>query len=464
MFIWLLFLIPALAYAQNGVIKGIVTDGKSNEPLPGAYVQLDGVGKGSNTDAFGNYQLNNLNAGTYKVKVKYVGFTEFEKEITVTTGQILSLNIGLAVSTANLNTVNIYGKLNASNESSSRQSEKNASNITNVISARAMERSPDINAANALSRVSAVTIQRNSGSDEAFAIVRGLEPRYNNTLINGVKVTSPDPISRFISLSIVPSELLDRIEVSKSLTPEMEGDAIGGTVNLVFKDAPDHQYFKADGSLGYSAIFFNRKYDSFKTGDIQSNSPAQRNPPGYVAQPGDFSRSNLDFTKKTAPVTSLASVTYGRRFLDNKLGFIIADSYQNQFYGTNSQFNIAIPDTRAGGGYRPVLSDIANRTYSTQQLNNGLSAHLDYAFDDKNKINLSNVFLYTYIAQARLSIDTSIIGGNGGRVGPGTGTVFNDNRSYIQKQYVENLKLDGKHILSKHFQFDWGRYFFRCNG
>ena len=70
----------------------------------------------------------------------------------------------------------------------------------------------------------------------------------------------------------------------------------------------------------------------------------------------------------------------------------------------------------------------------------------------KNQINLSNVFLYTYIAQARLSIDTSIIGGNGGRVGPGTGTVYDDNRSYIQHQYVENLKAGRKaHVLSKHF-------------
>ena len=73
-----------------------------------------------------------------------------------------------------------------------------ANNITNVLSAQAMQRSPDINAANALQRVSAVTIQRNSGSDEAFAIIRGLEPRYNNTLINGVKVTSPPYPSIFL--------------------------------------------------------------------------------------------------------------------------------------------------------------------------------------------------------------------------------------------------------------------------
>lgn len=447
------FLLTCYATAQNVSIKGKVTDAKSNEPLPAAYVHLDGTKKGSSTDAFGDFEISNVAPGQYKAEVKYVGFKEFEQNITVVAGQPLIVNIAMTPASKNLETVNVYGKLEQSNESSSRQSEKNANNITNVLSARAIERSPDLNAATAITRISAVTLQRNSGSDEAYAIIRGLEPRYNNTLINGVKVTSPDPVSRFVPLNIVPSDLLDRIEVSKSLTPEMEGDATGGTVNLVFKDAPDHEYLKIGGSIGYSAIFFNRKYDDFNQGAVLRQSPTDRFGPNYAAPAGYFTRPNLDFTKKTAPPTTLGDITYGRRFFNDKLGLIVSESYQNQYYGTNSQFNIAIFDPKNNN--KPVLSDIANRTYSTQQINNGLSAHLDYKIDDKNKISLDNVFLYTYIAQARLSIDTSIIGGNGGRVGPGTGTVYNDNRSDIQNQYVENLKLSGKHIIAKHFQFDW---------
>ena len=443
----------SFAFAQDAVLKGKISDAANNEALPGAYIHFDGLNKGTITDAFGNFEFDRLSPGEYKIKVKYVGFEEYEKEINITAGQVFVLNIPLAERKSELNAVNVYGKLNESNESSSRQSEKNANNITNVLSARAMERSPDLNAATAITRVSAVTLQRNSGSDEAYAIIRGLEPRYNNSLINGVKVTSPDPVSRFVSLNIIPSDLLDRIEVSKTLTPEMEGDAIGGTVNLVFKDAPDVEYFKADASLGYSGIFFNRKYDNFDQGAVQRKSPTDRFGNTYLAPAGYFSRPNLDFTKKTAPPTSLASFTYGRRFFNNKLGFIVSDSYQNQYYGTNSEFNIAIFDPKNNN--KPVISDVANRTYSTQQLNNGLSAHLDYKFDDKNKISLDNVFLYTYLAQARLSIDTSIIGGNGGRVGPGTGTVYNDNRSYLENQYVENLKFSGKHVIAKHFEFDW---------
>jgi len=445
----------SIASAQNAIIKGQVTDEKTKEPLAGAYVHFDNKNGGAITDAFGQFSITKIPAGIYEIKISYVGYKEFKKQVELIENKTTNITISLEEKAASLQNVTVFGKASEETETSSRHSEKNANNITNVLSAQAMQRSPNINAANALQRVSAVTLQRNSGSDEAYAIIRGLEPRYNNTLINGIKVTSPDPVSRFVSLSIVPSDLLDKIEVSKTLTPEMEGDAIGGTINLIFKDAPEFEIFKANGSVGYSSIFFNRKYDGFDHGAVQTKSVSERFGPAYTANQGNFSRANLDFTQKNAPITSLVGFTYGRRFFKNKLGLIISDSYQNQYYGTNSQFNIAQLDTRAGKDYQPVISDVANRTYSTQQLNNGLSGHLDYRFNDKNKVSLDNVFLYTYIAQTRLSVDTSILGGNGGRVGPGTGSVFNDNRSSLQSQFVENLKLSGRHVLANHFLFDW---------
>ncbi|MET4082621.1 outer membrane receptor protein involved in Fe transport [Pedobacter sp. UYP30] len=440
---------------QTLVLKGKIYDAKTKEPLAGAYIHFDDLQLGALTDAFGDYSFKGLIPGKYKVKVKYVGYKEFEKEIELSSNASPILNVAMEDNSKKLGGVTIYSKVDAESDLSSRQGEKNALNIKNIISAQAMTRSPDINAANALQRVSALTLQRSTGSDAAYAIIRGLEPRYNNTLINGVKVASPDPVSRSISLSIVPSDLLQRIEVSKSLTPDMEGDAIGGTVNLVFKDAPNYEYFKASASAGYNALFINRDYNTFNQGAVQRKSVSEQFGTDYKASPGSFSRPNLSFGSKTAPITSLASFTYGRRVLNQKLGFIISDSYQNQFYGSNSQFNIAQLDTRPGKGFQPIISDIANRTYSTQQLNNGLSAHLDYKFDDKNKVALDNIFLYTQLNQTRLSIDTSIVGGNGGRLGPGTGAVFNDNRSSINNQYAENLKLSGEHLLSQHFKVDW---------
>ena len=450
--VFIIIFITHLGFAQT-VLKGKVFDNNSNNGLTGAFVYLKNTSFKTTAGNNGFFEFRNIPSGTFDVVAEYVGFTSISKKAEVKQGNTTELNLGLTGQSQKLENVTVFGKLNKENESSSRISEKNANNITNVISARAMERSPDVNAANVLQRMSGVTLQKNSGADEAYSIIRGMEPRYNNTLINSVKISSPDEKARFVSLNIVPSDLLQRIEVSKSLLPEMEGDAIGGTINLIMKDAPDSMVFKAIGSIGYSNIFFNRKYDNFSKSDIQSKSVSERMGSSHAAEPNDFSRSNLDFKKQAALPTGIIGFTYGKRFLKNKLGLLISDNFQNQYYGSNSQFNIVAPDN--ANNFKPGITDVANRTSSTQQLNNGLTAHFDYNINEYNKIIINNVFLYTYLAQARLSIDTSITGGNGGRIGPGTGSVFNNNRSFTNKQYLENLKVEGKHILSKHFLFDW---------
>jgi outer membrane receptor for ferrienterochelin and colicin len=113
-------------------------------------------------------------------------------------------------------------------EASARATERNAMNVMNVISAREIEFSPDVTVANVVQRVSGVSLERSSSGDGQHAIVRGMDKRYNYTLVNGIKIPSPDPKNRYVPLDIFPSELLDRLEVTKALTPSMEGDAIGG--------------------------------------------------------------------------------------------------------------------------------------------------------------------------------------------------------------------------------------------
>ncbi|MFX6702162.1 TonB-dependent receptor plug domain-containing protein, partial [Acinetobacter baumannii] len=82
-----------------------------------------------------------------------------------------------------------------------------------------------------------------------------MAPRYNNTLVNGIKIPSPDDKYRFVPMDVFPSDMLERLEVIKALTPNMEGDAIGGTMNLVMKSSPDHFLFTGNVSGGYSTIF-----------------------------------------------------------------------------------------------------------------------------------------------------------------------------------------------------------------
>ncbi len=455
LFVSFLLLSTIQGFCQLSEIKGKVESRLSKEKMTGAFVSCTGNGRTYNTttDPDGEFKFRNLPMGSYEIKIDYVGFAIYQTHVELANDKKVELKIQLEDHGRDLSSVQVYGKISQEDETGAIQKEKHSPNIVNVISAQAIEKSPDINAANVLQRMSGLTIQRNGGADEAYPIIRGLDPRYNNTLINGIKITSPDDKSRYVPLNIVPSDLLGSIEVSKTLTPEMEGDAIGGTVNLVMKDAPNHETFKVLGSLGYSDIFFQRKFTTFSKSDIQQKSVIERFGSSYVAQPNDFSRSNLDFTEVNPMPNSVFTIAYGNRYAKQKLGLMVAESFQNQYYGSNSVFNQAAPDIHANGA--PTISDYANRQYSTQQLNNGVTVHLDYAFNDRNKITLTNILLYTGIAQARLTIDTAILGGNGGRTVPGTGPVSTDYTSVTSKQLLENVKLDGKHILSNHFMFDW---------
>ena len=103
-------------------------------------------------------------------------------------------------------------------EASARGLEKAAMNVVNILSSRAIELSPDMTVANVIQRMSGVTVERNSSGEGRYAILRGMDKRYNYTLVNGVKIPSPDNKNRFVPLDIFPSEMLDRLEVTKSLT------------------------------------------------------------------------------------------------------------------------------------------------------------------------------------------------------------------------------------------------------
>jgi outer membrane receptor protein involved in Fe transport len=447
-------LLSNVVFSQDAIIKGNIYDKVSRDGLAGAYITAVSGGKTivkKSADDKGNFQILGVEPGDYTVSFENVGYGVITQNISIKGNETVKLYIALELKKKDLNEVTVLGYHDREIESGSRAGEKNAANITNIISAQAMVRSPDINAANVLQRMSGVTVQRSSGGDEAYAVIRGMEPRYNNTLVNGIKIASPDNKNRFVQLDIIPSDILSSIEISKSLLPSMEGDAIGGTINMVVKDAPEITSFKATASIGYSQIFFDEKYITFKKSDIQPLSPIQRNPPGYAAQPNDFSRSNLDFQSQQAPPNGILGFSYTQRFDHNKIGIVLADNVQNQYFGNiSSRFTVS-----PGGSSSDSLfaNDVSNYKGYSQQLNNGLAAHLDYIFNDRNKLNLDNFYIYSYLAQSKLSQDTTLVGT--GRVGPGTGQVFNNDQSFTQHEYIENLKLSGEHLLSHDFQLNW---------
>lgn len=249
-------------------ITGVVTDASTGETLIGATVYVEQSPKsGATTGLDGTFKLS-VNVSAPTLVCSYLGY-----ETQVIKSPIPAyLQIKMKESAAELSEVVVTASA-GNNETGARTIERQSMNVVNVMSARAMELSPDVTVGNIIQKMSGVTTERNSSGEGQYAILRGMDKRYNYTLVNGIKIPSPDNKNRFVPLDMFPSEILDRIEVSKSMTANLEGDGIGGAVNLVMKDAPSSRLFNVSVTTGYNALYFDRDFLSFNHGAIRRRSP-----------------------------------------------------------------------------------------------------------------------------------------------------------------------------------------------
>lgn len=429
------------SFAQE--IRGKVTDDLTKESIIGTAVVLKETGKTQVVQLDGFFTFKNLKPGDYNLEFRFMSYKTKQLKVTVTTAKITFVNVTMEATTRELNSVSVLGN-DISTDKRARTLEKNANEVVNIVSAQSIELSPDITVANVMQRVSGVTIERSNSGEGRYPIIRGMEKRYINTLINGIKIPSPDNKSRFIPLDIFPAELLERIEVSKTLTPSMEGDAIGGTINLVMKDAPTSTLLQANFATGYNAVFAGRNFQQFDRSSISILSPAEIHGNSYAAVPSDFPAGNLNFTNKANPINTNFGVTFGDRIgKDKKLGFIISTSYQDNFTGNNSTF--FLPDVQPGVNNLPGFQEIQARTYSQENRRIGINNKFDYKFNNKNKISLVNVFVRLDDYQSRIISDTIAL----------NSLIDKKSRSTWQYQTIYNSTLQGIHQLTNALKFDW---------
>ena len=276
--------------------------------------------------------------GAVTVQALSLGYAPQTIIVTLQAGTTQSIGFRLAATGRALAEVTVAGKLDRELEASGRRSEQKADNLLNIISARAIELSPDVTVGNVLQRVSGVSVVRNGSGDGQYAIIRGMDRRYNYTLVNGVKIPSPDPKNRYVPLDIFPAELLERLEVVKALTPNMEGDAIGGAMNLVMTSAPDRLVGVATAAVGYSDLLARRPFAGFSTAGIPAKDLAEQRGAAYRPIPADFSQSRLTYSSPWVPVNSLFGLTFGNRFLGGRLGVLASGSRQSTYRGTTTLY------------------------------------------------------------------------------------------------------------------------------
>ena len=204
----------AIATAAGAhTIDGIVKDQKTGEPLIGSVVEVKELpGVKTTTGLDGSFRLHELpDRGRYTLVVRYLAYKT--REVPVEVSDTGTVTITLDEDVRRFGEAVVTGHRNSRTDISAISLEKNAGNVLNVMSQQSIQLSPEVNVAAVLQRVSGVTLEQSASGEASYAILRGMDKRYNYTLVNGVKIPSPDDKNRYIPLNIFPSYLMDRIDV-----------------------------------------------------------------------------------------------------------------------------------------------------------------------------------------------------------------------------------------------------------
>ena len=391
-----LWLIPtAQAQSGKGTIAGHVTD-SSGGALIGAQATVQPGGLSVVSDARGQFFVNDLDPGSYTVTVTYVGFEPFTQTLNVTAGQAASVDAKLDVESVSLKVLVTAER--ASGEAEAVNREITADNIVQVLPADVIRSLPNANMADALGRLPSVTIERDEGEGK-YVQIRGTEPRLANLTIDGVNTPSPESGVRQIKLDAIPADIVESVEINKTLQANMDADGIGGSVNLVTKTAGERPTVSLSGMGGYTPIINGR---------------------GLVETAG----------------------TIGQRFGANKrFGALIGGTYD--WNGRGIDDLEPVPDLATVGGQQVRIFDSMDiREYRYYRSRWGLAGSADYKPSDGSTIYLRGLYsdFHNYGDRWVYSINDNLYG-NGGPPS------FND--QIRRPDYgIGSLLLGGKHVLT----------------
>jgi TonB-dependent receptor len=384
---------PAWAQEAAGVIAGRVLDGETKEPLPGARVTLEGHVVVASTDRTGAFRLAGVPAGAHILIVSYLGRPGERAAVTVTAGQTLTLEVAMRPDEyRHAETVTVAVEPIRDAQARALNQQRTAPNITNIVSADQIGQFPDTNAAETAQRIPGISIARDQGEGR-YVLVRGMESRLNSMLIDGERIPSPEAEERSVNLDVIPADLLQAIEVSKALTPDMDGDAIGGAVNLVMKQAPEETRLLATVAGG-----FNNLQDTFGQGNF--------------------------------------NLTLGRRFADNKLGVIVSGSATNRNFGSDN-FE---PDYDDG-----LLDELQVRDYTLNRRRYGLNSAVDVRLSNDSSLLFRGVFNSFRDHEYRRSLIYNV----------GSRRIDRNLKDRIETQHIASLTGGGRHLLGQRYEFDY---------
>ena len=413
----LLFVFSAKAMAaeetlenNSGLVTGQITDAEK-QILPGASIIVEGMHAGVTSDINGFYTIANLKPGTYTLKVSYVGYSPKEMTVTIANGKVLTRDVVLDEG-AELKEVEVLGAF--SGQRKAFQMQKAAMGVTNVVSADQVGKFPDSNIGDALKRINGINVQYDQG-EARFGQVRGTSADLTSVTVNGNRLPSAQGDTRNVQLDLIPADMIQTIEVNKVVTSDMDGDAIGGEVNLVTKSTPSHRILNFTAGTGYTWI---------------SEKP----------------QLNL-------------GATWGQRFFNDKFGVMASASYQYAPGGSdNTEFEYVEKDGKV------VLNEAQVRQYYVTRERQSYSLGLDYRFSPLHKISFKGIYNRRNDWENRYRISYKKLASD-----PSSQSVViqtkagsdNNKDARLERQQTMDFTLDGEHQFGR-LNVDWASSFSRA--
>jgi TonB-dependent receptor len=400
-------------YVNAATVAGRVRDANTNSFVLGATVVIRELGRQVTTDPDGTFRFHDVPAGNYTVVTSYLGYADVSQPVDVSTVADRHVDIAIGAEIVQLGALVVEG--NREGQARALQQKRSADNIMDVVSADSTGKLPDGNAAEAVRRLPGVfaEIDQNEGR---YIVVRGIDANLNNITINGISVGSTESGGRGAGMDSVPADLISRIEVVKAVTPNMDHQAIGASVNIVTPSA-----FDREGTFAYGTLAG-----------------------GYFSGPS----SDLPYS---------GSATYGTTFGDGKWGVVVGASYSYRHYisnrrsGGNPWFPAGPAGTAGANIFFPATQALFH--YDVQRWRMGANATLEFRPSLQNQFALrisdnrfkdeegreQNAFEFFRTAFPDSFTPTSATF-TGGR-----STV--EYRYYKQKHNITNISFEGKHDL-----------------
>ncbi len=398
-----LFIIGCFTLFGQSSIRGLVTDQATGETLPGVKITLEGTQKITLTDFDGKFNFNGIPEGNYSITAKYATYTtKTITDVGVKTGEPTILNIAMGSAVSEQQEVVVTATMKKESNSALLLAQKNATTVSDGISAESIKRTPDRSTSDVLKRISGASIQ-----DNKFAVIRGLNDRYNAAYINGAPLPSSESDRKAFSFDIFPANMLDNLVIIKTATPELPGEFAGGIIQINTKSIPEDNFQTISIGGGYNTITTGKEKMTYKGGKLDwlgIDDGTRKLPSAIPLSKSEFPsklvnqailakniNTNWELENRTILPNMNFQYSIGRNLtLFNKpFGVIGALNYNR-----TNVFSTTIRNTYDNGDKNTssILTNSFSDNNTSTQVMAGSLLNLSYKLSDNNQLSFKNLY------------------------------------------------------------------------